>query len=67
MGNKIVIRGRWREGTRWERESGGLSSCVGRDKRDGHMAMTMNGNMQLTRVGRCGYFQEEIDTWDGGT
>lgn len=31
---------------------GGLGSVVGRDRRDGQLVMRMNGNLQLTGVGR---------------
>ena len=56
MGNKIVRRGGWREGTGWERgwggHEGGSGSSVGRDRKDDPMAMRVNGNLQMTGVKR---------------
>jgi hypothetical protein len=42
---------------------------MGKDGRDGQMAMRMSGNVQLTGVGRWGgHLQHETETWDkGGT
>jgi hypothetical protein len=54
-GNKIVIRGRLKwEGGGLGRGMRDLESYVGRDKKDGQMAMRMNGNLQLMGVGRWG-------------
>jgi hypothetical protein len=46
----------------WEREGMGDSlSGVGKDRRDGQMAMRMNGNLQWTGVRRWGHLQDEIN------
>ena len=37
-------------------------SGVGRDRRDGQMAMRMNGNLQLTELGD----EDKTETWDKG-
>jgi hypothetical protein len=47
--NKVVIGGRWREETGWERECSG--SSVGRGRRAGQRAGRMNRNWQLAGVG----------------
>jgi hypothetical protein len=58
MGNKTILSGRWREGTGWEREwgrkCGGPGPGMRRDRRDGHVAMGMDENLQLTGLGMSG-------------
>jgi hypothetical protein len=70
-GNKIVIGGRGREGTGWERgwgrEWGCSGSSVRRDRREGQRARRMNGDWWL--VGRWEmkeHLQDVSETWDGG-
>jgi hypothetical protein len=48
-GNKIVIRGRWGKGTRWERGKEGEWRFRIRygEGQEGQMTMRMNGNLQL--------------------
>ena len=63
------MEGIWREGTGWERGSGGKWRSLGSGQEDGWMAMRMNGNLQLMGggLGR-GHFQEETETCNrGGT
>ena len=54
-GNKIVIRGRWREGTGWERRWGGECRVwirCGKNRSNGQMAINMNENLQLIGMWR---------------
>lgn len=46
---------------RGERCSG---SGLGRDRKDDHMAMSMNGNLQLTGIEGREHFQEETEAWN---
>jgi hypothetical protein len=48
-----VEEGKW-EGEGMGKGMGCSGSCVGKDRRDGKMAMKMNGNLQLTGVKRWG-------------
>lgn len=56
--NKIVISGRRREETRWDRERGwkwrqaGSGSSVGHDRRNCQMVMRMRKNLELMGLGR---------------
>ena len=45
------------------RRMGGSGSGVGRDRRDGQMAMRINGNLE---VGRWGYLQDVTETCNKG-
>jgi len=40
--------------------------CVGRGRRDGPMAMRVNGNLQLMGAWRWEHLQEKTETWDKG-
>jgi hypothetical protein len=51
----------WREG-RW----GGKWGVQGKDRRYGHMAMKMNGNLQLMGVRRWGASPGLDTAWDKG-
>ena len=63
------MRGRWRERTGGKgdgKEMGDSGPGVGKDKRDGHMAMKMNGNLQLMGVRRWGASPGLDTAWDKG-
>lgn len=61
------MEGIWREGTGWERVSGGKWRSLGLGQEDGWMAMRMNGNLQLMGggLGR-GHLQEEAEICNRG-
>jgi hypothetical protein len=62
---KIVIRGRWKEGTgserRWGGEWDGFRIKCGKGQEDGQMAMRMKGNLQLPGLGGREHLQEETE------
>jgi hypothetical protein len=58
------------EGGNWVGEEKGMGmggssgSGVGRDRRDGQMAMRMSGNLQLVGVGRPGIGEVPKKQWE---
>lgn len=42
----------------------GSGSGMGSHRRDGKIVTTINGNLQLTAVGRWGHLEDVIEAWD---
>jgi len=66
---KIVMSGRWTEGTvrdGREREIWASGLVLGRDRKDDYMVMIITGNMKVKGQGDRELVQDATETWDKG-